>query len=148
MRTFVAVEIHNDEVLNEIAKIQSDFKIKATPVNKQNMHFTLLFLGEIDEKTVENIKKELSSITFKPIEVKFTHTGAFQNPRFPRVIWIGVDKVASEQLVDLAAQVEKRLEPLGFKSDKPFKPHLTIFRIKTKADDISQTLDKFKTVDL
>lgn len=148
MRTFIAVEIHNDEVLNAIAKIQSDFKIKATPINKQNMHFTLLFLGEIDEKTVENIKKELSSITFKPIEVKFTHIGAFPNPRFPRVIWIGVDKVASEQLVDLAAQVEKRLEPLGFKSDKPFKPHLTIFRIKTKADDISQTLDKFKTVDL
>lgn len=148
MRTFIAVEIHNDEVLNAIAKIQSDFKIKATPVNKQNMHFTLLFLGEIDEKIVENIKKELSSITFKPIEVKFTHIGAFPNPRFPRVIWIGVDKVASEQLIDLAAQVEKRLEPLGFKSDKPFKPHLTIFRIKTKADDISQTLDKFKTVDL
>ena len=148
MRTFVAVEIHNDEVLNEIAKIQSDFKIKVTPVNKQNMHFTLLFLGEVDEKTVENIKKELSSIAFKPIEVKFTHIGAFPNPRFPRVIWIGVDKVASEQLIDLAAQVEKRLEPLGFKSDKPFKPHLTIFRIKTKSDDISQTLDKFRTVDL
>ena len=112
------------------------------------MHFTLLFLGEVDEKTVENIKKELSSIEFKPIEVKFTHIGAFPNPRFPRVIWIGVDTVASEQLIDLAGQVEKRLEPLGFKSDKPFKPHLTIFRIKTKSDDISQTLDRFKTVDL
>jgi 2'-5' RNA ligase len=112
------------------------------------MHFTLLFLGEVDEKTVENIKKELSMISFKPIEVKFTHIGAFPNPRFPRVIWIGVDKVASEQLIDLASQVEKKLGPLGFKSDKPFKPHLTIFRIKNKSDDISQTLEKFKTVDL
>jgi 2'-5' RNA ligase len=37
---------------------------------------------------------------------------------------------------------------LGFKSDKPFKPHLTIFRIKNKSDDISQTLEKYKTVDL
>ena len=64
MRTFIAVEIHNEEVLNAIAKIQSDFKIKATPVNKQNMHFTLLFLGEVDEKTAENVKKELSSISF------------------------------------------------------------------------------------
>jgi RNA 2',3'-cyclic 3'-phosphodiesterase len=148
MRTFIAVEIHNDDVLNAIAKIQSNFKIKATPVNKQNMHFTLLFLGEIDEKTVEDIKNELSLIVFKPIEVKFTHIGAFPNTRFPRVIWIGVDKMASDQLIDLAVQVEKRLEPLGFKSDKPFKPHLTIFRIKTKSDDISQTLEKFKVVDL
>ena len=148
MRAFISVEIHDEKVLDAITKIQSDFKIKATPVNKQNMHFTLLFLGEIDEKTVENIKKELSLISFKPIEVKFTHIGAFPNPRFPRVIWIGVDKVASEQLIDLASQVEKKLEPLGFKSDKPFKPHLTIFRIKNKSDDISQTLEKFKAVDL
>jgi 2'-5' RNA ligase len=148
MRTFIAAEIYNEEVLNAITKVQSDFKIKASPVNKQNMHFTLLFLGEVDEKTVENIKKELSMISFKPIEVKFTHIGAFPNPRFPRVIWIGVDKVASEQLIDLASQVEKKLGPLGFKSDKPFKPHLTIFRIKNKSDDISQTLEKFKTVDL
>jgi RNA 2',3'-cyclic 3'-phosphodiesterase len=148
MRTFIAVEIHNEEVLNAIIKIQSDFMIKATPVNKQNMHFTLLFLGEIDEKTAKNIKKELSSISFRPIEVKFTHIGAFPNPRFPRVIWIGVDKMASQQLIDLATQVEKKLEPFGFKSDKPFKPHLTIFRIKNKADDISQTLEKFKAVDL
>lgn len=148
MRTFIAVEIRNDQVLDEIAKIQSDFMIKATPVNKQNMHFTLFFLGEIDEKTVENVKKELSSISFKPIKVKFTHMGAFPNPRFPRVIWIGVDKEASQELADLATQVEKKLEPLGFRSDKPFKPHLTIFRIKNKAVDISQTLEKFKAVDL
>jgi 2'-5' RNA ligase len=148
MRTFIAAEIHNEEVLNAITKVQSDFKIKASPVNKQNMHFTLLFLGEVDEKTVENIKKELSMISFKPIEVKFTHIGAFPNPRFPRVIWIGVDKVASEQLIDLASQVEKKLGPLGFKSDKPFKPHLTIFRIKNKAVDISSTLEKFKEIDL
>jgi RNA 2',3'-cyclic 3'-phosphodiesterase len=148
MRTFIAVEIHNDEVLNAIAKIQSDFKIKATPVNKQNMHFTLLFLGEITEEVVENVKKELSSVSFKPIEVRFTHMGVFPNPRFPRIIWIGVDEVASQQLIDLAYQVEKKLEPLGFKSDKPFKPHLTIFRIKNKAVDISQTLEKFKTIDL
>jgi len=148
MRTFIAVEIHNDEILNGITKIQSEFTIKATAVSKQNMHFTLLFLGEIDEKAAENVKKELSTISFRPIEVKFTHLGTFPNPRFPRIVWIGVDKVASEQLIDLATQVGKKLESLGFKSDKPFKPHLTIFRIKNSVGDISQTLEKFKSVDL
>ena len=148
MRTFIAAEIQDEQVLDAITRMQSDFKIKATPVNKQNMHFTLQFLGEINEATVENVKKELSSISFKPIEVKFTHVGAFPNQRSPRVIWIGVDEVASRQLIDLAFQVEKKIEPLGFKSDKPFKPHLTIFRIKNKVDDISQTLEKFKVIDL
>src|SRR5574340_33905 len=137
MRAFVAVEIQDDNILDAIAKIQSEFKIKSTPINKKNMHFTLLFLGEITEEVAANEKKALSTISFKPIEVKFTHIGAFPNPRSPRVVWIGVDEVASKQLIELASQVEKKLEPLGFKSDKPCKPHLTIFRIKNKAVDVS-----------
>ena len=147
MRTFVAAEIHNDGVLNSIAKLQSDFQIMATPVSRQNMHFTILFLGEITEDVAENVKKVLATISFKPIEANFTHVGAFPDTRFPRVIWIGIDEKASNQLVELALQVEQKLAPLGFKSDKPFKPHLTIFRIKHKIDDILETIDKFKTVD-
>ena len=37
-------------------------------------------------------------------------------------------------LVKLAKNVEEKLSPLGFKSDKEFKPHITIFRIKNKID--------------
>ena len=146
MRTFVAVEIHDEKVLDTIAKTQSDFKIKATPVNKQNMHFTLLFLGEISEEAAENVKKEISKISFHPIQVKFTHMGAFPNPRSPRVVWIGVDDEAAKKLIELAIQVEKKLEPLGFRSDKSFRPHLTIFRIKNRVD-LSHIIDKFKDVD-
>ena len=148
MRTFVAVEIQNENLLNSIAKLQSDFKIKATAVNKQNMHFTLLFLGEITEEISEKVKKTLSTISFKPIEVKFNQVGAFPNAKFPRVIWIGVDEIASKQLIELASQVEKSLSPLGFRADKPFRPHLTIFRVKNNAEDISKILEKFGTVDL
>ena len=59
-----------------------------------------------------------------------------------------MDKTASEQLVELAAQVEEKLAPLGFKSDKPFKPHLTIFRVKNKIDDISKKIEKYRQIDL
>src|SRR6478736_5534810 len=114
MRTFVAVEINDEKVLDKIAKTQSDFKIKATPVNKQNMHFTLLFLGEISDESAENVKKEISKITFQPIQIRFTHVGTFPNPRSPRVVWIGVDDEATKKLVELAVQVEKKLAPLGF----------------------------------
>ncbi len=43
--------------------------------------------------------------------------------------------------------VEKVLEPLGFFSDKPFKPHITIFRIKKKVGDITKELDRQKMID-
>ncbi|MDE1769187.1 MAG: RNA 2',3'-cyclic phosphodiesterase [Thaumarchaeota archaeon] len=146
MRTFVAIELHDENVLDKIGKTQSEFKIKATPVQKHNMHFTLLFLGETSDEYVEKVKKELSTVTFSPIKVRFTHVGAFPNPRYPRVVWVGVDDEAGKKLVELAQQVEKKLKPLGFKSDKPFRPHLTIFRIRNKTD-ITNTIDKFKDVD-
>ncbi|MGI0026296.1 MAG: RNA 2',3'-cyclic phosphodiesterase [Nitrosopumilaceae archaeon] len=148
MRTFVAVEIQNNEVLDHITKLQSELNIKAKPVSKENMHFTLLFLGEITDEIAPKIMDALKSITFSPIKIIFSGVGAFPNPRFPRVIWIGVDDTAAQNLVKLAKQVEEKLAPLGFKSDKPFKPHLTIFRIKNNAGDISKDLDKLKTVQL
>jgi 2'-5' RNA ligase len=148
MRTFVAVEVCNENVLNSIAKLQFDLDIRATPVNRRNMHFTLLFLGEITEDATDNVKKSLSGIIFKPIQVSFTHLGAFPNPKLPRVIWVGIDDIAEKQLVDLAFQVEQKLGPLGFRSDKPFKPHLTIFRVKNKEEGISGKIAKYSKTSL
>ncbi len=143
MRTFVAVDICNKDTLASIAKLQSDLQIKASPVGKQNMHFTLLFLGEITEQMAEDVKKALSAIVFSPIQVSFTQLGAFPNPRFPRVIWIGVDKTAEVRLTDLALQVEQKLAPLGFRGDKPFKAHITIFRVRTKETNVSDKIAKY-----
>ena len=119
MRTFVAVEISSESTLNAIAKLQSDLKIEAKPVSKENMHFTLLFLGEISDDVAQKIMEALSSVSFDPIEMNLFDVGAFPNPKFPRVVWIGVDKDAGKKLVELAVQVEEKLRPLGFKSDKP-----------------------------
>lgn len=148
MRTFVAVEISNEPTLNAIAKLQSDLKIEAKPVSKENMHFTLLFLGEISDDMAPKIMESLSSVSFSPIEMNLVDVGAFPNPKSPRVVWIGVDKDAAKNLVELALQVEEKLRPLGFRSDKPFKPHLTIFRIKNRINDISQELNKFRALEI
>ena len=148
MRTFVAAEISNENVLNAIAKLQSELQIKAKPVSKENMHFTLLFLGEISEEIAQKVMESLNDVSFNPIEMNLAGVGAFPNPRSPRVVWIGVDDVAGTSLIKLAVQVEEKLSPLGFKSDKPFKPHLTIFRIKNRINDISQELNQFKTIEI
>jgi len=145
MRTFVAAEISDEKILNSIAKLQSEIKIKAKPVSKQNMHFTLLFLGEISDEMAKKVMESLSTVSFSPIEVNLAEVGAFPNDRFPRVVWIGVDQEAANSLSELAKQVEEKLSPLGFRSDKPFKPHLTIFRIKERQNDISDELRRFKT---
>jgi len=148
MRTFVAVEINNEEVQNSIKKIQSELKINAKPVSLENIHFTLLFLGEISDEKSEKVQKALNSIEFSPFEVEFSGIGAFPKPKFPRVVWIGTDEVGGNQLINLAKKVEEKLLPLGFRSDKPFKPHVTIFRIKNRIGNISDELAKLNSSSL
>ena len=148
MRTFVAVEITNNMILEEIKKIQNDLKIKAKPVELKNMHFTLEFLGEITESMSEDVQKALKAIAFEPFKLSFRGIGAFPKPKFPRVVWVGTDDIGGNKLKELASKVENVLSPLGFKSDKPFKPHVTIFRIKSKIGDITKDLERFQNIEL
>ena len=145
MRVFVAVEITDKLLLDEIKKIQSEIKIKAKPIEIHNLHFTLMFLGEVSEKKIDDVKKRIEVIEFNPFEIKFVGVGAFPKPKFPRVVWLGVDEISSENLNKLAKKVEVALEPLGFWSDKPFKPHLTIFRIKNKIGNITEQISSFNS---
>lgn len=144
MRAFVAVEVSNQSVIEKIIQIQSRFNIKAKPVEAQNLHFTLQFLGEISEDMKEKISENLDSIKFSSFYVNFQGLGAFPKPKFPRVVWIGTDKSGGDLLIELSKKVENVLQPLGFSSDKLFRPHITIFRIKNKTIDLSKELEKFK----
>lgn len=143
MRTFVAVEITNTHVLDSIRKLQSELKISAKPVDAQNMHFTLMFLGEVTDATAQSIQNQLKTVEFEPFDISFEGVGAFPKFNFPRVIWVGTDKEGGTKLVSLAKQIEEKLAPLGFRSDKPFRPHATIFRVKNRVGDITDELSRY-----
>ena len=146
MRVFVAIEITNNEVINSIKKFQENINIDAKPVELTNLHFTLQFLGEISNEMTQKIIQALQTIEFSSFNVNLKEIGAFPKPKFPRVVWIGTDDNGGNMLIQLSKKVEKMLEPLGFFSDKPFKPHITVFRIKKKIGDISGELEDNKMV--
>ena len=145
MRAFVAVEINKNEVLDSIKKIQLDLDIRAKPVALDNIHFTLLFLGEISEQVLFKVQNTLNSIEFSEFNVIFQTVGAFPKARSPRVVWVGTDGEGGKQLCNLALKVENSLSSLGFRSDKPFRPHVTVFRIKNKIGNISDKLERFNS---
>jgi len=147
MRVFVAIEISNKEVINSIKKIQDKINIDAKPVESRNFHFTLQFLGEISEEIKHKIIQALHTIEFSSFSITLKGVGAFPKLKFPRVIWIGTDENGGNMLIQLSKKVEKVMEPLGFFSDKPFKPHITIFRIKKKIGDITSELESQKGID-
>jgi len=144
MRTFVAIEVNNKDVLNSIQKIQAELNIKAKPVEPHNMHFTVQFLGEVSEEMVRKISGALNSIEFSAFSISFASIGVFPKPSFPRVIWIGTNEGVNE-LEKLAEMIRSKLSQLGFSPDKKFKPHVTIFRVKNKIEGISSKLEKFSS---
>jgi len=144
MRIFVAIEVSDKDVLNSIHKIQTELNIKAKPVELHNMHFTVQFLGEVSEEMVGKISDALNSIEFSAFSISFVSIGVFPKPNFPRIIWIGTDDGINE-LEKLAEMIRSKLSQLGFSPDKKFKPHVTIFRVKNKIEDMSDKLEKFSS---
>ena len=144
MRTFVAIEVNNKNVLNSIHQVQSELNIRAKPIELHNMHFTVQFLGEVSEEMIRKISDALNSIEFSIFSITFASIGAFPKPNSPRVIWVGVNDGVNE-LEKLAEMIRSKLSHLGFSPDKKFKPHVTIFRVKNKIEDLASKLDKFSS---
>jgi 2'-5' RNA ligase len=142
MRTFVAIEVSNKDVLNSIRQVQSELNIKAKPVELHNMHFTVQFLGDVSEDMVRKISDALNSIEFSAFSISFMGVGVFPKPSFPRVIWIGT-KDGINELEKLAEMIRTKLSQIGFHPDKKFKPHVTIFRVKNKIEGMPDKLEKF-----
>jgi len=144
MRTFVAIEVNDQNVLNSIRQVQSELNIKAKPVELHNMHFTVQFLGEVSEEMARKISDALNSIEFSSFSISFASIGVFPKPNSPRVIWIGVTDGINE-LEKLAEMIRSKLSDIGFSPDKKFKPHVTIFRVKNKIEDLPSKLEKFSS---
>ena len=141
---FVAVEVNDDHILQKIKSMQESFPFKAKPVRLDQIHFTLQFLGEISENKTEKVKKALGAVGFSKFDLTIVGSGAFPNTRNPKVVWLGVDKDGKERMSRLANDVNEILGAIDLKNEKPFKPHLTVFRIKNRIGDITEELLKSK----
>lgn len=133
MRAFVAV----DATSAGISSLQNEMKGQwnpkdVKPVEPANFHFTLIFLGEISEQQTQQVKDVLSGLSIEPFSLTYTGAGAFPRAGNARVVWVGVDEEGGKKLGALAGQVVSAVQQAGFSPDKPFSPHLTIFRAKNR----------------
>ena len=132
MRIFVAMDLTEDvrcHVAELIAEL-SDAAPGARWIRPEAMHITLKFIGHIEVDRVEQIEKSLSTVRSQGfVEMNFRGVGCFPNVRRPRVLWAGIQ--SSPNLAVLAAEIERRLEPLGIpRGERIFRPHLTLARFK------------------
>lgn len=97
-----------------------------------NQHITLKFLGstQVDQlERVQGVCREVARPA-SPADLRLRGLGVFPNLRRARVVWVGVQDPAAV-LTQLAADLDRALEPLGFPSEKrAFTPHLTLARFR------------------
>ncbi|MGG2482701.1 RNA 2',3'-cyclic phosphodiesterase [Brevibacillus borstelensis] len=133
MRLFVALDIPDDAV-RYIAGVQKQVKslIKADRWQSlHNLHLTLHFLGEVGEKLVPEICKDMDIVSeiISPFSLQVGGFGAFPHAERPRVLWLGL-RGQTDPLRQLHLLLGKRfdLHPGLTYDKKRYSPHITLAR--------------------
>ena len=144
MRCFIAIDLPS-EIKEELKKIQlqianrSGSNLKAS--YPKDFHITLRFLGEINN--TEYVKEQLKKVKFSEIKASLGETGYFQNRKFVRVLWIGIEP--KKEIINLKKNIDTALEK-EFTREKDFKAHVTLARVK-HCEDKERLMTVLKQVD-
>lgn len=134
MRLFFAVHT-GEAIAGQAWRIIQDSGIRNAPwrwIQPENYHFTLKFLGEVDEKLLPALHDAArrAASRAKPFRLTMGGIGGFPNLDGPRVIYYGIDEGFGE-LRDLARLIEDECETIGFERERRrFRAHLTLARVK------------------
>lgn len=106
------------------------------PVRAELLHVTLAFIGRVPDERLGDViaaTREAAAVR-EPFHVSLAAAGRFPEGGKPHVVWIGMTDGAAES-ADLAASVRRELaaRELPF-DDKPFRPHVTLARVKDDVD--------------
>jgi 2'-5' RNA ligase len=135
-RAFVAIR-PSPPVLEAIeARVASAAMSRGRATSRDQWHLTVQFLGNDADPAVVASMFELEPLDLGAGEIRLGGAEALGNRRRARILALGLHEGA-EWVRELAAQVERRLAPLGHVRDvreKSFRPHLTLARFREPTD--------------
>ena len=132
MRAFVAIDLPAgviDSLVSfqaELAAMGDDIKL----VERENLHFTVKFLGEIGDPQASEAASRLRRLALHGGAVEVRGAGAFPSARRPRVGWAGGARGGEEVIAPIAREVSGALEGIGDRDDRPFQAHITLGRVR------------------
>lgn len=141
-RSFIAINLPGEvkETLKKfLFKLQKDLsRYSIKWINPQGLHFTLHFLGYLDDEQLTKVKEILKFWTGKyheyntKIEYQIFDLGGFPNLNQPRVIFLNCQELDSKNLIkNLQKDLGQDLAKLGIEIDfRPWHSHLTLGRVK------------------
>lgn len=108
----------------------------------EQMHITLLFLGDIDEDDVSAVCETARHAPGAAFELDVAGLDCFGQPLRPRNLWAGVRPTAP--VVRLHDGLRDRMETLGLTVDsRAFHPHITLARFKPPSGSVQGLLAEY-----
>jgi 2'-5' RNA ligase len=135
LRTFIAIDpgksVRDRLVALQQALARGGAEVKW--VGPENLHVTLLFLGEVDDREVVELCRAVGDCCAgtPAFRMSVERVGCFPNPRRPRVVWAGVG-AGTQEVVALHDALERPLLELGCyrREDRTYTPHITLGRVR------------------
>jgi 2'-5' RNA ligase len=146
VRLFVALEVPEPPRRDVRRRVEGvrDRLPRARWVDLDNLHLTLLFLGETPEAGVPGLAAKLREAFARcpALDLRLASGGTFPPGRPARVAWVGVD--APQELMTLQADVTRAaVEALEFApEERAYHPHVTLARCPDAWR--RDAIDKFK----
>jgi len=140
VRTFIALLIP-DPWIEYLGRVERDLEDQMTGlswVKPDNMHITIRFLGDLGDSGVKRAGEAArrGAEGHAAFHARLGPMGAFPRPERPRLLWAGLS-VGKDEAVALAKAVNQSLKAGGFgPPDKPFKPHITLARVRERAQGV------------
>jgi len=131
LRLFVCIWIP-DELKEKIVNLQEEIKnipITAKFVERENLHLTITFLGNVKDGEIDSLKKKLDMTTkhIKKFQIMLSGLRVIPNEYYIRVL--GVGKKDSEKIIDLIKSVGDTIGGKYYETNK-----LTLCRVKKVRD--------------
>ena len=137
-RLFTALEIPRSAALS-LSLLRGGLP-GARWIDVDNYHITLRFIGDVDNRTADEIVDRLDRIDRPEFQISLTGTGLFGSKK-PHSIWAGV--TPHPEMTALQGEIERLCQRLGLPPDpRRFQPHVTLARLKSsRVDDVVHYLE-------
>jgi len=126
MRLFVAINF-NDETRAHLVSLRDELRSRSKRGNftlSDNLHLTLVFIGECSPKKLDKVTAILDTVAFNPFEATVEKLGTFSRGT---LWWAGLRE--EKPLMYLQYEIEHKLALCGFEMDgRKYHPHITLGR--------------------
>jgi RNA 2',3'-cyclic 3'-phosphodiesterase len=136
MRLFIGIELGDSLVASveaAVTRLRSQIRrscpeLAARWVRRDNLHLTLVFIGEVADGGVPDVRAALEpAFATRAFDLRIDGFGAFPPSGPVRVVWMGVTE-GRRELSLLHDEIQGRLNRPG--EPRPYAPHLTVARVK------------------